>query len=66
MSLPNSDVQTLAFALMDDALDEDDEYCSIDHNELNIDQFRNVLIKQETLVENLTIRYVTIKPNHIS
>ena len=52
MSLPDSDVQALAFALIDDALDEDDEYTE----EINIDQLRHVLVKHEGLVENLNIR----------
>ena len=56
MSLPDSDVQALAWALIDEALDanEDDEYT----DEINIDQLRNVLVKHEGLVENLTIRFL--------
>ena len=56
MSLPDSDVQALAWALIDEALDanEDDEYT----DEINIDQLRNVLVKHEGLVENLTIRLI--------
>ena len=55
MSLPDSDVQALAWALIDEALDdnEHDEYT----DEINIDQLRNVLVKHEGLVENLTIRF---------
>ena len=52
MSLPDSDVQALAWALIDEALEEDDEYT----DEINIDQLRNVLVKHEGLVDNLTIR----------
>ena len=57
MSLPDSDVQALAWALIDEALDdnEHDEYT----DEINIDQLRNVLVKHEGLVENLTIRFRT-------
>ena len=56
MSLPDSDVQALAWALIDEALDanEEDEYT----DEINIDQLRNVLVKHEGLVENLTIRFI--------
>ena len=56
MSLPDSDVQALAWALIDEALDanEEDEYT----DEINIDQLRNVLVKHEGLVENLTIRLI--------
>ena len=54
MTLPDSDVQALAWGLIDEALDanEEDEYT----DEINIDQLRNVLVKHEGLVENLTIR----------
>ena len=56
MTLPDSDVQALAWALIDEALDanEEDEYT----DEINIDQLRNVLVKHEGLVENLTIRLI--------
>ena len=52
MSLPDSDVQDLAFALIDDALDEGDEYTE----EINIDQLKHALVKHEGLVENLAFR----------
>ena len=52
MSLPDSDVHALAFALIDDALDDGDEYTE----EINIDQLRHVLEKHKGLVENLAIR----------
>ena len=52
MSLPDSDVQALAFALIDEALDEGDEYT----DEINIDQLRHVLTKHKGLVEDLAIR----------
>ena len=52
MSLPDGDVQALAWALIDEALEEHDDYIE----EINIDQLRNVLVKHEGLVENLTIR----------
>ena len=52
MSLPDGDVQALAWALIDEAMEEDDDYIE----EINIDQLRNVLVKHEGLVENLTIR----------
>lgn len=50
--MPESDIQALPFGLIDDALDENDEYT----DEINIDQLRNVLHKHDGLVENLTIR----------
>ena len=46
MTLPESQVQELAFALFDDALDEDEEYTG----EINIDQLSHVLCKHEGLV----------------
>ena len=52
MTLPDSDIQALAWALIDEALEEEDE----NSEEINIDQLRNVLVKHEGLVENLTIR----------
>ena len=55
MNLPESDVQELAFALIDDGLDDGDEISE----EINIDQFKKVLEKHEGLLENLTIRYYT-------
>ena len=52
MTLPDSDVQSLAWALIDEAIDDEEDYA----DEINIDQLRNVLVKHEGLVENLTIR----------
>ena len=57
MSLPESDVQALAFALIDDALKDEDEYT----NEINIDQLRNMLVKHKVIVENLTTRYISFR-----
>ena len=57
MTLPDSDVQSLAWALIDEAIEGDDNFNEDDDtDEINIDQLRNVLLKHEGLVENLTIR----------
>ena len=55
MNVPDSDVKELAFALIEDALDEEDEY---PQHGITIDQLKKVLGKQKSLVENLTIRWV--------
>ena len=52
MSLPESDIQALAWALIDEALEEGDQYA----DGINIDQLKNVLEKHEELVKNLTSR----------
>ena len=54
MSLSAIDIESLAYALIDDELDENDEYV----NELNIDQLCSVLVKHEGWIDNLTIGYL--------
>ena len=56
MTLPPSDIQALAFAMMSEAQEEEEEYS----DEISIDQLTNVLVKHEGLVEGLTVRW-TIK-----
>ena len=54
MSLSAIDIESLAYALIDDELDENDEYV----NELNIDQLCSALVKHEGWIDNLTIGYL--------
>ena len=53
MTLPEGDIQALAWALLDEAVDENHEYT----NEIDIDQLRIILDKHKGLVENFTTRY---------
>ena len=54
MTLPEGDIEALAWALLDEAVDENHEYT----NEIDIDQLRVILDKHKGLVENFTTRYV--------
>ena len=54
MTLPEGDIEALAWALLDEAVDEEHEYT----NEIDIDQLRIILDKHKGLVENFTTRYV--------
>ena len=56
MTLPNSEVQTLAYALIDEALGENEAYADA----INIDQFKTVFLKHEDLVEKVSERYLMI------
>ena len=56
MTLPESDIQALAWALITEAQEEEEEY----KDEINIDQLTNILVKHGGLVENLTMRYFTL------
>ena len=55
MTLPESDIQALAWALITEAQEEEEEY----KDEINIDQLTNILVKHGGLGENLTMRYFT-------
>ena len=57
MTLPESDIQALAWALITEAQEEEEEY----KDEINIDQLTNILIKHGGLVENLTMRLLFLK-----
>ena len=52
MTLPPSDIQALAFAMMSEAQEDEEEY----NDEISIDQLTKVLVKHEGLVEGLTVR----------
>ena len=52
MQLPETDVQELAFALIENALEDNEEVT----DEIGIDQLKTVLLKHEGLLENLTMR----------
>ena len=54
MTLPEGDIEELAWALLDEAVDEEHEFT----DEINIDQLRAILDKQEVLVDSLTTRSV--------
>ena len=54
MSLPEGDIKELTWALLDEAVDEEHEFT----DEINIDQLRAILDKQEVLVDSLTTRSV--------
>ena len=54
MSLSAIDIEALAYALIDDALDENGEYV----NEINIDQLCSMLGKHGHCIDNLTIGYL--------
>ena len=56
MTLPNSEVQALAYALIDEALGENEAYADA----INIDQFKTVFLKHEDLVEKVSERYSMI------
>ena len=56
MTLPNSEVQTLAYALIDEALGENEAYADA----INIDQFKTVFLKHEDLVEKVSERCLMI------
>ena len=55
MTLPESDIQALAWALITEAQEEEEDY----KDEIDIDQLTNILVKHGGLVENLTMRYFT-------
>ena len=57
MTLPETDIQALAWALITEAQEEEEEY----KDEINIDQLTNILVKHGGLVENLTMRLFYVK-----
>ncbi len=52
MSLPENEVQALAWALIDEALETDEEYV----DGISIDHLKRASMKHQELVENLNIR----------
>ena len=54
MTLPGGDIEELAWALLDEAVDEEHQYAE----EINIDQLRAILDKNQVLVDSLTTRFV--------
>ena len=54
MTLPGGDIEELAWALLDEAVDEEHQYAT----EINIDQLRAILDKNQVLVDSLTTRLV--------
>ena len=57
MTLPETDIQALAWALITEAQEEEEEY----KDEINIDQLTNILVKHGGLVENLTMRLLYLE-----
>ena len=54
MTLPGGDIEELAWALLDEAVDEEHQYAT----EINIDQLRAILDKNQIVVDSLTTRFV--------
>ena len=54
MTLPERDIEELAWTLLDEAVDEEHQYAT----EINIDQLRAILDKNQVLVDSLTTRFV--------
>ena len=54
MTLPEGDIEELAWALLDEAVDDEHEFAE----EINIDQLRAILDKNQVLVDSLTTRFV--------
>ena len=57
MTLPGGDIEELAWALLDESVDEEHQYAE----EINIDQLRAILDKNQVLVDSLTTRFVFYK-----
>jgi len=68
MSLPESEVKELALVLLEESwncsdIDEDDDAIETDLEEINIDQFRSVLMKHGELLNNLKLGLATWLPS---
>ena len=56
MELPESDIHALVWALMDEALEEEESDTCYDSDEISIGHLKRAFMKHDGLVENLSIR----------